>query len=207
VYRSAQPSGLEGAHSRLFVDFGTSFYPSLRDDNGGVPLVMLAENVVPAHQRDEAEMMRVMQVPPLRSEAAVFEASRRPRLLFCNVPYALVPVSTLNKTLQSVLNPGAVALSSKAGCILSSVISGHHESVSTAKSVSKRNRGKTLVLCAPHSTDVRPLQIPELARALGQPPYEVDLAGGSESEKCGMIGRSWPRDRSSMRFADSSTRA
>ena len=135
-------------------------------------------------------MSRLIGLPGLRSEAAVFEAARRPRLLFSNIPYALVPHDTPNVRLQSILNPGAVALADKAGCILGTMIAGHNESVSTIKSVASRNRGRTLVLCAAHSSDVRGLQIPELARALGQPPYEVDSSAGSENDKCGLLGRS-----------------
>ena len=101
-----------------------------------------------------------------------------------------VPAGTRNKQLQEVLNPGAVALSAKAGCILSSNISGAIESIASAKQASRRNRGRTLVLCAAHVTDVRGLLIPELARAMGQPECEVDSAHGGDSAKCALLGRS-----------------
>jgi hypothetical protein len=181
--------GLEGPDSRLFLDF-CSFTKALRADNGGVPLAVLAENVVPTHRADVTAMTHALGLPALTSEAAVFEAARRPRLLFTNLRQQPVPESMLNKTLQSVLNPGAVALSQKAGCILSSLIEGAAESVATHREHSQRNRGRTLVLCAAHSTDVRGLQIPELCRALGQPAWEVDAARGGEQVKCGLLGRS-----------------
>ena len=175
--------------SRLFVGF-SEFYSKLREDNNGVALALIAENVVPANKADEIEMERLLGVPALHSEAAVFEAARRPRLIFSNVPFALVPLDTPNVSLQSVLNPGAVALSSKAGCIITGMIDGKYDSLATARDHSQRNRGRTLVLCASHSTDVRGLVIPELARALGQPHYEVDSSAGGDGERAALLGRS-----------------
>ena len=191
--RSAERSGLEGEQSKLFIEFAREFYPTLRAANGNVPLAVLAENVVPHRREDEAKMADLMGLPPLRSEAAVFEGARRLRLLFSNMLHVPVPNDTPNVTLQSVLNPGAVAIGQKAGCILTTGQRGHNEHVSTAKSSSERNRGRTFVLCAAHSTDVRGLQVPELARALGQPYFEVDSAAGGEGEKIALLGRSLAR--------------
>ena len=180
--------GLHGSKSRLFLDF-CSFASELNADNGKVDLAIFAENVVP-QPTDEGEMVRLLGIPALHSEAAVFEAARRQRLLFSNVKYTLVPAETPNILLQSVLNPGAVALASKANCIITGTIKGHNQSLATAKEHSQRNRGRTLVLCASHSTDVRGLLVQEMARALGQPDFEVDSASGGESEKMALLGRS-----------------
>ena len=181
--------GLAGPQSRLFIDF-CDFCANLQKDNDGVALAIFAENVIPANKADEVEMTRRLGFPALHSEAAVFEAARRPRLLFSNVPFASVPSDTPNVLLQSCLNPGAVALAPKAGCIITGSISGKCDSLATAKQHSHRNRGRALVLCASHSTDVRGLVIPEICRALGQPHYEVDSSSGSESDKAALLGRS-----------------
>ena len=162
-----------------------------RENNNGVALAIIAENVIPSNRADETEMARLIGFPALHSEAAVFEAARRPRLLFSNVPIAHVPSDTPNVTLQSILNPGGIALTTKAGCIITGKgLEGKYDSVATAKDHSHRNRGRTLVLCALHSTDVRGLTIPEIARALGQPHYEVDSASGSASDRAALLGRS-----------------
>ena len=190
--RSTEPTGLQGRQSQLFSTFACEFYPMLRANNAGIPLAVLVENVVPARREDEVEMSAQLELPALRSEAAVFEAARRMRLLFSNMPYCLVPPDTPNVTLQSVLNPGAVALSQKASCILASGIDGRNEHVSTAKGTSERNRGRTLVLCSAHSTDVRGLHTQEQARALGQPFWEVDSVA-SLQEQCALLGRSLAR--------------
>lgn len=139
----------------------------------------------------QADLLGALRLPTLASEGAVFEAARRPRWLIANMPFARVPADVPNKLLQHVLNPGAVALSDKAHCIISGLLSGAHESVATCRSHSKRNRGRELVLCAPHSTEVRGLLVPELARALGQPFWEVDCASGGEVAKAGLLGRSF----------------
>ena len=153
-------------------------------------LCFLAENVKPSRTADQEEMLRLIRVPALQSEAAVFEAARRKRLFFSNMPFARVPLSTPNILLQSILNPGAMALSAKAGCIISSTIAGAGESIASAKAASQRNRGRELVRSSAHGTEVRGLLVPELARALGQPWYEVDAARGGSQEKCGLLGRS-----------------
>lgn len=84
--RSGAPRGLEGAQSRLLYDLA-AFHSELRRNNGGVPLAFLAENVVP-QKSDEVEMEACLGLPPLHSEAAVFEAARRSRLLFSNIRFA-----------------------------------------------------------------------------------------------------------------------
>eukprot|EP00965_Chrysotila_dentata_P258569 6213267-Pleurochrysis_carterae.AAC.4 len=78
----------------------------------------------------------------------------------------------------------------KSNCIITGSIAGHNDSVATARDHSQRNRGRTLVLCALHSTDVRYLLVPELARSLGQPSHEVDSAIGGDTHKRSMLGRS-----------------
>ena len=181
--------GLEGPNSRLFKDF-CSFLDRLRNNNGGVELCFMAENVKPVRLHDQDEMLRSIRVPPLLSEAAVFEASRRRRLFFSNMPFVHVPLETPNILLQSILNPGAIALSPKAGCIISSTMAGGNESIASAKAASQRNRGRELVLTSAHGTEVRGLLVPELAKALGQPFYEVDAAHGGSTEKCSLLGRS-----------------
>ena len=50
VHKTAEASGLEGEHSRLFVDFASRLLPALRADNRGVPLAVFAENVIPAQR-------------------------------------------------------------------------------------------------------------------------------------------------------------
>jgi hypothetical protein len=47
------------------------------------------------------------------------------------------------------------------------------------------------VLCSASGTDVRGLLVAELAKALGQPFYEVDAAGGGEQLRAGLLGRSF----------------
>jgi len=70
-------------------------------------------------------------------------------------------------------------------------VSAHGETVATARAHSRRNRGRELVLCSASGTDVRGLLVAELAKALGQPFYEVDAAGGGEQLRAGLLGRSF----------------
>ena len=181
--------GLDGPSSRLFKNY-CSFLDSLRKQNGGINLCFLAENVKPTKHADQEEMLRLIKVPALQSEAAVFEAARRKRLFFSNMPFAHVPLNTPNILLQSILRPPAVALSTKAGCIISSTITGGRESIASAKAASQRNRGRELVRSSAHGTEVRGLLVDELAKALGQPPFEVDAARGGSQEKVALLGRS-----------------
>eukprot|EP00966_Prymnesium_polylepis_P148825 3438563-Prymnesium_polylepis.1 len=139
---------------------------------------------------DKQRISGELGLPALESEAAVFEAARRPRLLFSNLRFHRVPLDTPNRLLQDVLNPGAIALSPKAGCILASNLAGAIETLASAKDASRRNRGRSLVLCASHVTDVRGLLVPEIARALGQSESEVDSANGGEGAKIALLGRS-----------------
>ena len=73
-----------------------------RENNNGVALAIIAENVIPSNRADETEMARLIGFPALHSEAAVFEAARRPRLLFSNVPFAHVPSDSGNVPNQIV---------------------------------------------------------------------------------------------------------
>jgi hypothetical protein len=181
--------GLHGPSSNLFVDM-CALERDMRADNDGIPLCVLAENVVPTQKADAAEMNESLGLPALCSQAAVWEAASRLRLLWTNLRQVEVPSSVPNKLLQDVLNPGAVALSDKAGCIISGLIEGVHDSVTSHGDHSKRNRGRTLVQCSPFSTDVRGLLIIEMARALGQPDHEVDASSGSDCVRAGLLGRS-----------------
>ena len=45
-----------------------------RENNNGVALAIIAENVIPSNRADETEMARLIGFPALHSEAAVFEA-------------------------------------------------------------------------------------------------------------------------------------
>jgi hypothetical protein len=123
--------------------------------------------------------------------AGLAESPRLPRSLVTNFAFARVPEDTQNIRLQDVLNPGAVALADKAGCIVGGTLSAHGETVATARAHSRRNRGRELVLCSASGTDVRGLLVAELAKALGQPFYEVDAAGGGEQLRAGLLGRSF----------------
>ena len=105
--------------------------------------------------------------------------------------FARVPKDTKNVRLQDVLNPGAVALADKAGCIIGGTLSALGETVATSRAHSQRNRGRELVLCSASGTDVRGLHVSELAKALGQPYHAVDAAGGSEQLRAGLLGRSF----------------
>lgn len=127
----------------------------------------------------------------VRCAPVQFEAARRPRWLISNFAFVPVPVDTKNVLLQEVLNPGSKALADKAGCIISGTLDASRESVATARAHSQRNRGREVVLCSSHGTDVRGLLVMELARALGQPYYEVDAAAGGEAAKAGLLGRSF----------------
>ena len=182
--------GLDGPSSRLFRNY-CALVDVLRTNNDGVALCFLAENVKPVMCADQDEMLQLIRVPALQSEAAVFEAARRKRLFFSNMPFASVPLDTRNVLLQSILRPGAVALSSKAGCIISSTMSGGRESIASAKAASQRNRGRELVRSCAHGTEVRGLLVDELAMALGQPHYEVDSSRGGTQEKAALLGRSF----------------
>ena len=186
---NADPDGVHGEESSLIFDFAALYF-ELKANNGSHPLAMLFENVRPPRKHHQREMLGVLGLPPLDSEAAVFEAARRRRWLISNMLFEHVPSNTPNKLIQSVLNPHAVALSDKGSCIITSTLSGAGETVATAKAHSSRNRGRELVLCAPHSTEVRGLLIPEMCRALGQPFNEVDSAAGSEGGKANLLGRS-----------------
>ena len=188
----ASQLGMEAEHSRLLFDFTALFRTLLAAGNDGVPLALFYENVVPASTRDRNALRLAFDgLPVLESEGAIFEAARRPRSLVANFAFARVPEDTQNIRLQDVLNPGAVALADKAGCIVGGTLSAHGETVATARAHSRRNRGRELVLCSASGTDVRGLLVAELAKALGQPFYEVDAAGGGEQLRAGLLGRSF----------------
>ena len=188
----ASQLGMQSEHSRLLYDFATLFRTLLAAGNDGVPLALFYENVVPASTRDRHALRSAFDgLPVLESEGAIFEAARRPRSLVTNFAFARVPEDTPNICLQDVLNPRAVALADKAGCIIGGTLSAHGETVATARAHSRRNRGRELVLCSASGTDVRGLLVAELAKALGQPFYEVDAAGGGEQLRAGLLGRSF----------------
>ena len=190
--RAAQ-LGMHAVHSRLLYDFVALFRALVADGgNDGVPVALLYENVVPATTRDRLALRSAFDgLPVLESEGAVFEAARRPRSLVTNFAFARVPEDTKNVRLQDVLNPGAVALADKAGCIIGGTLSALGETVATSRAHSHRNRGRELVLCSASGTDVRGLHVSELAKALGQPYHAVDAAGGSEQLRAGLLGRSF----------------
>ena len=141
---NADPDGVHGEESSLIFDFAALYF-ELKANNGSHPLAMLFENVRPPRKHHQREMLGVLGLPPLDSEAAVFEAARRRRWLISNMLFEHVPSNTPNKLMQSVLNPHAVALSDKGSCIITSTLSGAGETVATAKAHSSRNRGRELV--------------------------------------------------------------
>ena len=99
-----------------------------------------------------------------------------------------MPGDVPNVELQQILVPPAVALSAKAGCIISGQISG--VALDAAREHCARNRGRTLVQFAGHMSETRPLNLIERARALGQPDFEVAASSGGFAVKAGLLGRS-----------------
>lgn len=191
---NAMAEGTHGEHSSLLYKFdilARKLSSAGGRHNAGLPPCLLFENVIPCTITAQTEVRRLFQLPVLVSEGAVFEAARRPRWLIANTLFSAVPADTKNILLQDVLNPGARALSDKAGCIISGLLGAKHETVASARAHSQRNRGRQLVLCSSHGTEVRGLLVMELARALGQPFYEVDASSSGEAAKAGLLGRSF----------------
>ena len=183
--------GIHGGQSSLVFDFVQLVCNELPKHNGGRPMAMMWENVMPSTTRAREDVLALFGMPALATEGAVFEAARRPRWFITNLRLAKVPLDIEDKKLQGVLNPGAKALGDKANCIISATISGAGETIASAHTHSQRNRGRELVQCAAHSMEVRGLLVPEMCRAMGQPYYEVDSAPGGESTKAGLVGRSF----------------
>ena len=188
---NATAEGVCGRGSALIHGFARLHNQLRRTCAQGLYPAVLFENVVPSCESAKDDVRRVLRgLCVLESEAAVFHAARRPRWLISNMRFCPVPLNTPNVLLQSILNEGAVALSEKAGCIITARISGVGESIASAQAHKNRNRGRELVLCAPRTPEVRGLLLSEMCRALGQPTSEVDASGKGEIAKIALIGRS-----------------
>ena len=182
-------AGINGPQSSIFFDC-VNLVRSLRLSNpDGLDPVLISENVVPANPSDLTKMTEALGLPGLVSQAAIWEAAVRERVLWTNVRQEPIAEDTTGKLLQSVLRGNAFARRDKAGCIVTGRISGSKVSIASAEDHSRRACGRHLVQCGPHSTQTRGLMVEEMLRCLGQPDWEVDNVH-SERVRSELVGRS-----------------